>query len=601
MVAAAGGAGGGEDGGGEAITPDERAEAERMAAVAARAESRAAARAAAAAAADDPEDREDPEAARKRQRDEAAAALLEEEEREEQEREAKKARGGGVSAGVGENPLSRACPYVASVRRWALDFDFQKACSVSLSTTNVYACLVCGKYFQGRGVGTHAHAHALEEGHRIFMNVGSGKTYCLPEGYEVIDDTLNDIRFNRDPSFSDADIARLDKRGNDAAGGESGGGSDGSGNGGVGGSSGSGRGSTGAGSIGWTRSLDGTEFLPGSVGLNNIRGHDYMNVVVQALNRVTPLRNFLLSARGARREVRERAPLTWRLGELLRKMWNPRSFKGHVSPHEFAQEVITQSKKRFGLDAADPVEFLQWLLNFMHRELCAVDGAKSTIVSRCFRGELKVETLDEAGAVTNTQAVPFLMLGLDLPPQPLFQDALERNILPQVSLGSLLHKYNGVEVTEDPRQGRRRFSLRRLPPYLILHMKRFFKNNFFLEKNHTLVTFPMRALDVAEAVTPAVLRESANGTRYDLVANVCHEGKPKAAHTTRVHVQRKSEGPGAWYEMRDLNVAEILPQMLTLTEAYLQVWERTRAPAPAKMKAPPAIAAPAGPAPPQTQ
>ena len=193
------------------------------------------------------------------------------------------------------------------------------------------------------------------------------------------------------------------------------------------------------------------------------------------------------------------------------------------------------------------------------------------------------------------------MLGLDLPPQPLFQDALERNILPQVSLGSLLHKYNGVEVTEDPRQGRRRFSLRRLPPYLILHMKRFFKNNFFLEKNHTLVTFPMRALDVAEAVTPAVLRESANGTRYDLVANVCHEGKPKAAHTTRVHVQRKSEGPGAWYEMRDLNVAEILPQMLTLTEAYLQVWERTRAAAPAKMKASPAIAAPAGPAPPQTQ
>ena len=216
--------------------------------------------------------------------------------------------------------------------------------------------------------------------------------------------------------------------------------------------------------------------------------------------------------------MRERAPLTWRLGELLRKMWNPRSFKGHVSPHEFAQEVITQSKKRFGLDAADPVEFLQWLLNFMHRELCAVDGAKSTIVSRCFRGELKVETLDEAGAVTNTQAVPFLMLGLDLPPQPLFQDALERNILPQVSLGSLLHKYNGVEVTEDPRQGRRRFSLRRLPPYLILHMKRFFKNNFFLEKNHTLVTFPMRALDVAEAVTPAVLRESANGQPPSVVA-----------------------------------------------------------------------------------
>ena len=33
--------------------------------------------------------------------------------------------------------------------RHVLDFDFEKLCSVSLSHINVYACLVCGKYFQG--------------------------------------------------------------------------------------------------------------------------------------------------------------------------------------------------------------------------------------------------------------------------------------------------------------------------------------------------------------------------------------------------------------------------------------------------------------------
>lgn len=31
-----------------------------------------------------------------------------------------------------------------------LDFDFEKCCVVSLSPINVYACLVCGKYFQVR-------------------------------------------------------------------------------------------------------------------------------------------------------------------------------------------------------------------------------------------------------------------------------------------------------------------------------------------------------------------------------------------------------------------------------------------------------------------
>jgi U4/U6.U5 tri-snRNP-associated protein 2 len=41
------------------------------------------------------------------------------------------------------------CPYLDTVNRSNLDFDFEKICSVSLSTVNVYACLVCGKYFQG--------------------------------------------------------------------------------------------------------------------------------------------------------------------------------------------------------------------------------------------------------------------------------------------------------------------------------------------------------------------------------------------------------------------------------------------------------------------
>jgi hypothetical protein len=41
------------------------------------------------------------------------------------------------------------CPYLDTVNRHILDFDFEKICSVTLSTTNVYACLVCGVYFQG--------------------------------------------------------------------------------------------------------------------------------------------------------------------------------------------------------------------------------------------------------------------------------------------------------------------------------------------------------------------------------------------------------------------------------------------------------------------
>lgn len=50
-----------------------------------------------------------------------------------------------------EHPLSRSCPYLDTIDRTVLDFDFEKLCSVSLTNNNVYACLVCGKYFQGEG------------------------------------------------------------------------------------------------------------------------------------------------------------------------------------------------------------------------------------------------------------------------------------------------------------------------------------------------------------------------------------------------------------------------------------------------------------------
>ena len=49
----------------------------------------------------------------------------------------------------------------------------------------------------------------------------------------------------------------------------------------------------------------------------------------------------------------------------------------------------------------------------------------------------QVETTSD-GMVTETSRVPFLMLGLDLPPPPLFKDAMEKNIIPQVSFPSYL-------------------------------------------------------------------------------------------------------------------------------------------------------------------
>lgn len=155
----------------------------------------------------------------------------------------------------------RLCPYLDTINRHLLDFDFEKLCSVSLTRINVYACLVCGKYFQGRGTNTHAYTHSVSEAHHVFLNLHNLKFYCLPDNYEIIDSSLDDIKYLLNPTFTAPGlIGRLDA----AAAAKS------------------------------ARTIDGTLYNPGFVGLNNIKNNDYCNVVLQALTHVQPLRNYFL-------------------------------------------------------------------------------------------------------------------------------------------------------------------------------------------------------------------------------------------------------------------------------------------------------------------
>ena len=49
----------------------------------------------------------------------------------------------------------------------------------------------------GRGAHTHAHTHSLLNDHHVFLNLATLKFYCLPDNYEVIDPSLEDIKVGR--------------------------------------------------------------------------------------------------------------------------------------------------------------------------------------------------------------------------------------------------------------------------------------------------------------------------------------------------------------------------------------------------------------------
>lgn len=467
--------------------------------------------------------------------------------------------------------------YLDTIDRNVLDFDFEKLCSVSLSNINVYACLVCGKYFQGRGPKSHAYFHALDEDHHVFINMETQKVWVLPEGYEVRSKSLDDIKYVANPRYTRREVLEeLDRRPRTA----------------------------------WT--LGGRAYAPGFVGMNNIKENDYLNVVVQALSHVAPLRNFFLLE-----DLSARPELVKRCGTLVRKIWNPRAFKNHVSPHELLQEISLRSNKRFTLTAqSDPVEFLSWFLNNLHLGLGGSRAKPgSSIVQRIFQGKLKMESqaitvagrmdLDsrphddedrlrfEEAADVKADVHRFLLLTLDLPAAPLFQDELERNIIPQVPLTALLAKYDGTTAQERLAQ-RVRYRLQHpLPPYLIFHVKRFSANKFVEEeRNPTIVTFDARVgLDVAPYVEPSSNSSSSPDDGdgepiwYDLVANVVHEAvraKEDVADSGEERktwkVQLRDKGRDEWVVCQDLFVEKTQKELLYLGETYLQVWERRRAP-----------------------
>ena len=113
-----------------------------------------------------------------------------------------------------------------------------------------------------------------------------------------------------------------------------------------------------------------------------------------------------------------------------------------------------------------------------------------------------------------------------------------------------------------------------LPRYLIFHYNRFKLNNFFVEKNPTLVTFPVKNLelkDYIEGSPPATDGKNKIGTKFNLVSNVTHSG-PADGGKYVSHVLHRANDE--WYTIDDLSVQEILAQQVALQETYLQIYER---------------------------
>lgn len=437
---------------------------------------------------------------------------------------------------------NKDCPYIGTIKRHLLDFDLEKVCFISLSTHNVYCCLICGKYYQGRGKQTYAYSHSLLEDHHLFVNLKTNEIHCLPDDYEVIDNSLNDIKANLKPAYTQEDIKTLNSLNT------------------------------------FSLSISGAEYLPGCIGLNSIKKSDHINVILQSLCRLPKFRNFFLTYNNNFNPNQAVDIFIQKLSELYKKMFNKLNFKDHLSPYELihSYESIVKTQMKINKEK-DAIQFLSWILNCVKSYLHFNQKSNINIITQYFTGKLQIDTytmikdyseinnikmrlvkIDGIEYLHETRVQEFLYLSLNLPATPLFKDSSEKINIPQISIDELMKKFNGVKYTEDPVKSQKiKYKLLSLPKYLILIFNRFGSNRFFTEKNSTIVNFQLNDFKV-------------NDYSYELKANVIHDGKPNQGS---FRAQVYHEGRKEWFEIQDLNVEKLLCQSVMVSESYIHFYE----------------------------
>lgn len=130
--------------------------------------------------------------------------------------------------------------------------------------------------------------------------------------------------------------------------------------------------------------------------------------------------------------------------------------------------------------------------------------------------------------------------------------------------------------------------LHRLPPVLVLHIKRFKYKGTSREKLSTNVTFPLRDLQLAQCLSDEAQGTAAPSSQsYDLFAVSHHFGNMVGGHYTatcmvppleRRAADAKAEegqprGP-QWWTFNDDQVSRIAPQSVVSNTAYMLFYVR---------------------------
>ncbi|KAL4090510.1 hypothetical protein QTP88_025329 [Uroleucon formosanum] len=312
-------------------------------------------------------------------------------------------------------------------------------------------------------------------------------------------------------------------------------------------------------------------------GLQNLGNTCYMNSILQCLSSTEDLVKYFINIydKFINYKSRTKGLVAKEFSNVIKNLW---SQSGRSFQCQQFKDTIGEYKDMFKhYDQQDSHEFLTILLDWLHDDLNQPEDnriilgasketgeedwgnwtkANNSIIQQLFYGQQKSTVSCDTCFEKSVTFEPFLSLSLPLPS--------EGN---KCTLSDCLQLYlNGESICgwhcpkcKRSRDATKKLDIMRLPPYLIIHLKRFSSNGY---KKNSNVEFPKMNLDMSNFINGLEHRN----WKYCLYGVSNHSGSLDGGHYTASCLKNSLN---KWYKFDDVRVYEIDSSTICSSEAYI--------------------------------